>query len=271
MPIPPPLEKRKLLLWTKRLLREHGIRPRRRYSQNFVINPRLILDILEFVNPELSTIEIGSGLGTLSYFLSRKIKNNLMLFEVDDKLALITEQLIDPRHIVVVGNALDFDWYSEQVVSNTPYHMTSHILIKLVRSNNVKYAILVLQKDVVDRLIAKPGTSEYGRLTIIVNTVFKVKPGPIYSPYDFYPAPEVSSRLIVLSRVKEYDSNLAFLEDLTRRLFSKRRKKLGKVLREEYGLDEETLAKLGMNPSLRVYELSIGDLLRLVDYVKNLN
>lgn len=266
----PPLNRKKLYLWTRDILRKYKIRPRKKYSQNFIINPQLILDILKRVKPKASTIEIGAGIGTISYFLSRKIKNVTLFIEIDEKLSVIVEQLINPPHIVTIGNALELDWRFEQVISNTPYHITSDILIKLVRSNMVKYSILVLQKDVVNRLIAKPGTKEYGRITVITNTVFKIEPGPIYSAYSFFPAPEVSSRLVMLSRIREYDPFLVSLEELTRRLFCKRRRKADKVLREEYGLTEEDLIKLGIKPDKRVYELSIGELLRLTEYVKNL-
>jgi len=267
---PPPIDnKKKLLRWTLNVLKIHGIKPRKKLSQNFLVDPRIIEDILRNVSRYASTIEIGAGLGTLSYFLCQEIKGLKLFFEIDHRLASIASNLINGDGILVVGDALEHEWRAQQIVSNTPYHITSDILIKLVKSNSVVRAVLMLQRDVVERLTAQPGTREYGKLTIIVNAVFDVSAGPTYPPEAFYPPPEVSSQLVILSRKRLFNSEVEALERIILRLFSKRRKRVGKVIREEFGLSESVLRGGGVNPDLRVYELELGDLLRLVTLLKS--
>jgi len=266
---PPPLnDRRALLSWTRRVLDEYMVKPRRRYSQNFVVNPRVINDILSRIDPSLSTMEIGTGLGTLSYYLSRRVRKPSLFVEIDPLLAEISSKYIDKPHVLIAGDALELNWRIEQIVSNTPYHLTSEILVKIARTNSVKKAVLVLQKDVVDRLLAKPGTSDYGRITILMNTLFELIPGPVYDPSSFYPSPEVSSQLILLVRRRPYSDETAFLEELTRRLFNKRRRKIHSVLHEEFNIDEKLLIEHGVNPEKRVYQLTIGDLERLMNLLR---
>ncbi|MEM1741963.1 MAG: 16S rRNA (adenine(1518)-N(6)/adenine(1519)-N(6))-dimethyltransferase RsmA [Desulfurococcaceae archaeon] len=264
------LNRRELYKWTTSVLREYSIKPLKKLSQSFVVDPRVIDDFLNRIEPGLTTIEIGAGLGTLSYFLVDYCKNKVLLYEIDYRLVKLLREIIDkPNAIIINSDALLHEWLVEQLVSNTPYSITTDILVKLARSNCIRKAVLVLQKDVVNRLVSKPGTRNYGRITVLINSVFKIKPGRVYPPSSFYPPPEVSSQIIVLERVRDYDSEIALLEEVTRRLFSKRRRRVVKVLNEEFGLDEKTITSIIPDRDLRVYELNIGDFLRIVDLVKN--
>lgn len=266
----PVLSRKGLIKWTVETLHKYSIKPLKKHSQSFVVDPVIIRDFLKRIDWSLATIEIGAGLGTLSYYLIDCCRKNVLLYEIDSRLVNVLKEVVSkPNSIVIHSDALLHEWIAEQIVSNTPYHITSNILVKLTRSNCVKKAVLVLQKDVVNRLVSKPGTREYGRITILVNTVFKLETGPVYPPRSFYPSPEVSSQMIVMERARIYNSDIAFLEQVTRRLFSKRRKKISKVLYEEYGLTETTILSIGLNPDLRVYELDIGDVLRIAEIVKN--
>ncbi|OYT38654.1 MAG: ribosomal RNA small subunit methyltransferase A [Desulfurococcales archaeon ex4484_58] len=268
---PPPLNKRELLRWTQELLKIKSIRPLKRYSQNFVVNPCIILDILKLIDNRRPFIEIGAGLGTLSYYLTRHNRRNNICFEIDWRLANIAIEYVESPSILLVSDALKHDWVYEQIVSNAPYHITSDILVKTAKSNNVMKAIFVFQIDVVDRLLAKPGQRKYGRITILINTLFEVVPGPVYPPKFFYPPPEVSSRLVVLIRRREYDRLIERLENLTRKIFSKRRKRAIKVLTREFNLSENKLLELGIKSTTRVYELSPGVLLRLAEELRDIN
>lgn len=261
----PVLSRRDLLAWTLEVLREHSIKPSKRLSQNFVVEPRVIFDVLDRVNPSLSTMEIGAGLGTLSYYLAKKCRRALVLYEIDYRLVRALSELVrEPNSVVVRGDAISQDWLVEQVVSNAPYHITSEILVKLARSNEVKRAVLLLQRDVVDRLCSRPGSENYGRITVLVNVLFRAERGPIYSPQSFYPPPKVSSQLLVLERARNYDDEVSLLEAVTGKIFSKRRKRAAKVLSEELGLSSRDIEELGLEEDKRVYELSPSDVLQIV-------
>lgn len=263
---PPPLSSsRALYFWTLNVLREHGIKPRKKLSQNFIVNPRLIRDFLRKILPNKTLLEIGAGVGSLSYYLSRSTSKYSIHVEVDEKLTEICVELLGPRSIVINADALNLEWLVEQVVSNAPYHITSDILVKTARSNSVEYAVFVLQKDVVDRLLAEPGTKEYGRITVLVRLIFEVRRGPVYPPSFFYPKPEVSSQMIVLKRMRRYDETISRLEEITRLLFSKRRKRALKVVYDELGLSIDHVRRLGIDDKTRVYELSPEVFLRLAE------
>ncbi len=257
-----------LLRWTLRVLREHGVRPRRRFSQNFVVCTGLVRDILyhlERYSPP-TMLEIGAGLGTLSYFLSRRFKATVHV-EIDPILAMIASEFIQDPAILIIGDALDLEWNTSALVSNTPYHISSDILVKTTKSDSVEVAILVLQKDVVERLCAEPGSPRYGRITVLVKLVFDMRPGPVYPPSCFYPKPDVSSQMIVLLRRRKFSELPPCIEEVSRRLFIMRRKKARKVICKELGIcDENILNAVGVEEATRVYQLSprqIEELARL--------
>ncbi len=215
-------------------------------------------------------IEIGSGLGSLSYYLSRYIDKPSIFFEIDQRLAEITVKFIEKPDILINSDALLHEWRLNQLVSNTPYSITSKLLVKLARSNYVERAVLVLQKDVVDRIIAEPGSREYGRLSILIKILFNIEKGPVYPPDSFFPKPEVSSQLIVLHRKRSYDELIMVLEEITRKIFSFRRKKALKILSRQLGVDKDFLEKIGVSSDKRIYELDEAVLLRLAEYLRNM-
>lgn len=264
----PPLDRySSLLRWTMSLLSTYLIKPMKKLSQNFVVEPTIIKDVVKLVERSYSLAEIGSGLGTLSYFLSRRVRGLKAFFEFDYRLAEVSSNLIEDG-LVINSDALLHEWRFKQIVSTVPYHLTSSIMVKTARSNDVEKAILVLQREVVDRLLAKPGTRNYGRLTVLINLLFDVKPGPLYPPSFFYPKPDVYSKMVVLHRKRIYDETIRCLEEVTKRIFSEKRKRAGKVVSSKLGLSEDELKRLGIDPVKRIYELSIDEILRVAEVLK---
>ncbi|MET1159374.1 MAG: rRNA adenine N-6-methyltransferase family protein [Thermoprotei archaeon] len=268
----PPLRRKQLFKWTINILREYGIRPRKKYSQSFVVDPAVVYDFLNNIDPRIEFIEIGCGIGTLSYYIAENAHARGVLIDIDKRLIKITAELVsEHKHIIVLlANALDLDWSFKQVISNTPYHITSDILVKIARSNAVERAVLVLQRDVVERLVATPGTRNYGRLTILMKTLFDLKPGRVYPPSAFYPTPEVYSQMVVLVRRRRYDELIRILEEITRRVFTMRNRKAISVITRLLGINENEAERIGIKPYQRIYELDPGVLLRLAEYVKNI-
>ncbi len=269
---PPPLEnRRRLLTWTLTLLGKEGIRPRRSLSQNFLVEPQVIEEILSYVEPGHRLIEIGAGIGTLTYYLARSTRRYSIHYEIDQRLADIAVNALTEHGILINGDALLHDWRVEEAVGTIPYHITSPILVKIAHSNTVLKAVLVIQRDVVKRLTAKPGSRDYGRLTVLLRTLFEIFEGGVYDPRSFYPPPEVYSQLVVLRRIRSFDHTIELLEEVSRRIFSKRRKKLSKVLREEFGINGDRVIKMiGLREDVRVYMVDQGALLRLVEYLKDM-
>ncbi len=258
----PPLNSRThLYKWTKRVLKAYNLRPRESMGQSFLINPKVARDFIaelrtHGVKPGELICEVGSGLGVITYALLSE-KYRVLAIELDEKLAELTGLVTagNPRAVVVNADALDLKYLCRVIVSNAPYYISSDLLIKVARESSVELALIVLQKEVVDRVCAKPSTREYGRLSIIIQLLFNAKPGAFYSPSDFYPRPKVVSRLLVLERKNPYTEIYRRVEELTRALFNERRKKAVKVIEKNLGLRRDDVESLGLSSEARVYQL----------------
>lgn len=234
-----------ILLWTKRILREYSIRPKRSLSQNFVINPFLIREVVSHTESNGDVLEIGCGIGTLSLALLLKVRR-LLCVEIDPRLCGVVKDVVNNQCFTVVNSdARYIPLTLETIVSTLPYHITSDILVKIARENSVKKAILVLQREVAERLLAPPGTKIYGKLTVLVRNLFDIVEGGIYLPHSFYPCPEVYHQVVVFNRKRTYSYEIEVLEKITRLLFSERRKIIDRLIIEKLGVKLSELGNIG--------------------------
>jgi 16S rRNA (adenine1518-N6/adenine1519-N6)-dimethyltransferase len=274
---PPPLTSRRMLRgWTLRILREYSVHPRRRYSQNFIIDPLLIEKVIKNTKNKSmkneSIVELGSGLGTLSYFLSRIPNIDYTVhYEIDPILCSVSNKLISSKGVLVCSDGLKHRWTSTIFVSNIPYAVTSDVIVKLSRSNNIRKAVIIVQSDVATRLKAKPGTHEYGRITVLTQILFEIRGGYVFHPSSFYPPPRVYSELLILERIREYDELIRVLEDFTRIIFNQRRRLAYTVIRRSYGSEGcRVLKDLGVEKEKRVFQLSPSKILEIVHAMRKL-
>jgi 16S rRNA (adenine1518-N6/adenine1519-N6)-dimethyltransferase len=232
-------------------------RPRKRFGQHFLHDPRVLARIVEAIDPaqEDFIVEIGPGEGALTSFLLKKL-GGLHVIEIDRDLA---GRFNDERVEVHVADALDFDFgqFPEgmRIVGNLPYNISTPLLFHLARyAGRVRDMHFMLQLEVVERMVAAPSTPEYGRLSISLQSRFKMKRLFNVARGAFRPPPKVESavvRLEPLSRILEID------EDLLRKAFSARRKTLRNALP---GID---FAALRIDPKLRPENLSPEDYARI--------
>lgn len=261
-----PRTSKELLKWTLEALRSRGLRPRKRLSQSFVVDMRLIEEVLAKVERGDIVAEIGCGLGNLTMYLLDKA-GRVVCVEIDERMLRALSSSLNKAIVLAVnGDARDSIPLCDTVVSNVPYHIVSDIIVAISRENAVKKAVLTVQKEVAERLAAKPGGRSYGRLTALVNALFDIELGGVYPPSSFYPRPKVYSQVVVLRRKRAYDERICKLEQLTRILFNQRRRVAYRVLQRGMGLSEEELsAAKGVVGDLRVYELDADRLLKLVE------
>ncbi len=265
---PATVSRRELINWTLSVLRKYNVKPRKKLSQNFIVNPHLISEIVAYTAP-LDTVEVGCGIGTLSLALLTKVKR-LICVEVDEKLCTVATSVVSsPRFLVINADARACLPGLEQLVSNVPYHITSDLLVKIARINNIKRAILTLQREVAERLLAKPGSRAYGKLTVLVRVLFEIRKMGIYSPSSFYPEPEVSHRVVIFERKKQYSEEVCALEVLTKHLFTQRRRLVERVLASSLGVKVEDLGSLGnVISGKRVFMLGEDALLELANTLR---
>ncbi len=263
-----------LLNETIYLLRKYGIKPKKKLSQNFIVSPRLLKEIIREVSeakPHV-TLEIGSGLGTLTKYLAQ-VSRKVIAIEIDKDLAKASSETLRNYGNVEIIIGDFFDYYGtfsnvDLVVSNVPYHISSKLFFTLNKMSFRK-AILTLQKEFADRLFAKPGSSDYSRLTVMANVYFDFRKLLDVGPYAFYPPPKVSSSLIVLTK-KEYSLPIdpGFFEKVVRVLFTSKNKVVESVLKNasSHGtikFSSKEANKLKNLLRKRVRELTLGEIVEI--------
>ena len=232
---------------------------KRSLGQNFLVDPNLQRKIVDALDPSPSdwVLEIGPGRGALTRHLVDRA-GRLILVELDDRLAaeLAAEWHgrgdVDVRHQDFLGldvGTVGGDWTQLLVVGNIPYNITSPIIFKLLERPRPREILLTVQREVADRLVARPGTSEYGALSVGVRSVAKVDRLLRVPRTAFRPMPRVDSSVVRINprvppplSVREEFS----LRRLTRAAFQWRRKQLQKTLREhnDLGLSPEALERI---------------------------
>jgi 16S rRNA (adenine1518-N6/adenine1519-N6)-dimethyltransferase len=237
-------------------------RPKRALGQNFLVDPGLRRRIVEAVRvqPGEVVLEIGPGRGALTEGLAAEVEakgGRLVLVELDDDLAAeLAERYAGiPAVTVLHRSILDLpldeitpDPSALKVVGNIPYNLTSPILFHLLERPRPREALLMVQKEVADRVLAPPGGREYGALSVGVRTVAEVERVLTLGPGAFRPRPKVDSTVLrirpfrpaPLSEREEWQ-----LRTVTRAVFQWRRKQLGKILRDHpvLGLSEAAVAR----------------------------
>lgn len=271
----------------KALERKYGFSPQKRLGQSFLIDVNIRNKLLNHadVTGKDTLLEIGSGLGQLTFELA-KIAKKVIAIEFDKKLfSVLSDFAKDFSNIVLVHddflkfNLKEFTPKSKRIktISNLPYCISTPVILKLFAHNEyIDSAILTLQKEVADRLVAEPGSKEYGSLTLFTEFHSEIKRLFNISKNSFYPVPKVDSTVIFLNMresppVKVIDKKDLF--DLIRAGFSVRRKTLlNAMLSQHYkGFPkrrlEEVLVTAGIPDNARAETLRLSDYARIVNSI----
>ena len=252
-------------------------RARRRFGQNFLVDVASIERILAAIQPRAgdTIVEIGPGRGALTEGLITS-GARLHVVEIDRDLAAIWRARESARFSLHVQDALAFDFTALapeaerlRIVGNLPYNISTPLLFHLLgQAQAVCDMHFMLQREVVERLGALPGTADYGRLSVMVQYQCRVQPLLAVPPHAFAPAPRVQSALVRLLP-GHYDHGRcampSALAGLVRQAFSHRRKTLRNALAGQ--LDTAALERLGIDPGRRPETLTVAEFVRLADQV----
>ena len=265
-------------------------RPKKQLGQNFLVNPEVLKIIVEAgeLTDTDTVIEIGAGLGCLTDVLVRYAKR-VIAVEVDELLykALVAQFSIDPRVQLLNADILKLELDSLlshdpetgpatfKVIANLPYSITTPILWKLLSHHKeIHSCVLMMQKEVAERIVAGPGGKDYGALTIGVGYRADTALISTLSPENFYPAPKVDSALLKLTmrenpKVAVDDEELFF--KIVRTAFRTRRKMLKNTLTRGRLAPTEVLAaafeELGIAPQRRPETLDITEFAALTNFL----
>ncbi len=238
-------------------------RPRKRFGQHFLHDPRILARIVEAIDPQPGelVVEIGPGEGALTRALLERA-GSLDVIELDRDLAA---RLQEEKNLVVhQGDALDFDFTrfppGMRVVGNLPYNISPPLLFHLARyAGRVRDMHFMLQLEVVERMVASPSTPAYGRLSVALQARFRMKKLFNVAKGAFRPPPKVESAVV---RLVPLENPLEVDEDLLRKAFSARRKTLRNALS---GID---LGAIGLDAALRPENLSPQDYARITQHAR---
>ena len=275
---------------TKAVLERHGFTFKKSFGQNFLTDTNILQKIVDTaeIDKNVNVIEIGPGIGALTEFLAENAAE-VLAFEIDERLVPILEDtLCDHDNIKVINeDVLKADLQTRvkefknpnlpiKVVANLPYYITTPILMHLIESK-IPFAefVVMMQKEVADRISAEPNTKAYGSLSIAVQYYMTAKVAFIVPRTVFVPAPNVDSAILKMTRreqplveVKDDD----FFFRVSKASFVHRRKTLWNNLTSHFGKSEEVKTKLeqalenaNIKPSIRGEALSIPDFARLSD------
>lgn len=228
---------------TKTLVDKHGFRLTKSLGQNFLVDNNILDKIIDAaeISEEDVVFEVGTGVGTLTYELAQRAKK-VVAIEIDKNLIPILEEtLTDFDNLAIVNQDILKTDIEElvrihagggpiKVVANLPYYITTAIIMKFLESNiKIDSFVLMVQKEVADRITARPSTKDYGSLTVAMQYYAKSEQVCKVPKNAFFPAPNVDSTVIKLSSIEEKpvvisDEKLFF--KVVRGSFSKRRKTL---------------------------------------------
>jgi 16S rRNA (adenine1518-N6/adenine1519-N6)-dimethyltransferase len=273
----------------RRLLLEHQIRPSKAMGQSFIVNRSALERIVNSaeLKPDEGAFEIGTGFGTLTAALAQKCRVVISL-EKDRHLFSVAETLLKPLANVrlICDDALTADWeglireHGEvarwKFVSNLPYAISKPLLMRLMRERHLfPLAVVTVQREVAQRMTAKPGDEGYSILSIAVQFYADVRILFNLPPTSFYPEPEVWSSVVKLQflpqpRVNVSDERWFF--KVAEAVLMQRRKTITNALHIRFGLPKGLLAELlqscGIDPERRGETLSIHELAQLAENLR---
>jgi 16S rRNA (adenine1518-N6/adenine1519-N6)-dimethyltransferase len=248
--------------------------PRKRFGQNFLTDESVIAAIVAAVRPARGErlIEIGPGLGALTRPLL-DAAGAMDAIEIDRDLAAALEQEFAPRLTVHAADALDFDFAALgsdlRVIGNLPYYISTPLLFHVARyAEHIRDVHVMLQREVVERMVAAPGDSNYSRLSVMLQYRFEMEKLLDVPAAAFHPTPAVESALVRLMPFKPLPIAVrdeALFGRLVSAAFSQRRKTLRNSLRS--WLTESDFEQAGIEPRARAQELSVRQFVALATLV----
>ncbi len=280
---------------TKEILKQYGFALKKSLGQNFLTEPNILRNIVAAAELSEATnvIEVGPGIGALTEHLARSAKQ-VLAFEIDGRLIEVLADTLSPYDNVTIVNedvlkadlvTVAKETFQEdlplKVVANLPYYITTPIMMHLLKSElPINEMIVMMQKEVADRISAKPSTKAYGSLSIAVQYYMEASVAFIVPKTAFVPQPNVDSAIIKLTKratpAVEVTNEVNFFK-LTKGAFLQRRKTLWNNLLANYGKEEATkdwltkaLALAEIDPKRRGETLSLQEFADLSNALESL-
>jgi len=251
------------------------IKAKKSLGQNFLNDKNILEKIVNIVNIKNKTImEVGPGTGNLTTYILNKKPKKFYVIEKDNTLAEGLISKFKNKLFVINEDILKIDetrMFDEKAIvfGNLPYNISTEILTKWIMNLKDKFwfenLVLMFQKEVADRIIAKFNTSQYGRLTILSNWKLSIKKICDVGPSSFFPKPKIDSSILIFSPKDDFYKikDVKNLEKITRTFFNQRRKMIKKPFNQLFNGDQKVLNKLNINLTLRPQNISLDTYYKL--------
>ena len=260
----------------REIIKEHNIKPKKKLGQNFLHDKNIISSIINNVNvKDEDIIEIGPGPGMLTENILKNKARSLLVIEKDDSFEVNLKKIKNKykdNFTYLIHDVIDFDFNNlikkeYKIVSNLPYNISVPFILKMIKIRGViswKDMVLMVQKEVAERITADIGTKNYGRLSIMVNLNNDVKKLLNVKPSSFIPKPKVDSTVIKISpKNKNLNINEEVFEKIVKICFSQRRKKIKNNL-DQLNTNTSLLLELSnIDPDIRAENINIEGFLRI--------
>jgi len=258
------------------------IKAKKSLGQNFLIDQNILEKITNITNVKnKNVLEIGPGTGNLTSYILKKNPKKLVVIEKDNQLTINLKKKFNHQIKIINDDVLKIDETSlieDKVIvfGNLPYNISTEILSKWIINLKDNFwfecLILMFQKEVADRIIAKFNTSNYGRLSIICNWKLNIKKICDIKPEAFSPKPKIDSSLLFFYPKKDFVkiNDPHNLEKITRIFFNQRRKMLKKPFNQVFNGNQKVLDKLKIDLNLRPQNLNLDTYYKLTYEYENL-
>ena len=256
-------------------------KPKKSLGQNFLIDNNIINKIIQLFDANNNNIvEIGPGTGNLTKKIIEQNPKSLVLIEKDKELANYLKTKLAGHENLKIFNEDILKFELEDnikkdsiIIGNLPYNISSQILAKLIKFKKwlpkYKKLILMFQKEVADKILAKRNSAAFGRLTILTNARLKITSHFNISQNCFYPIPKVKSTILVFEPIVNQDfkvKDVTNLEKITHVFFSKKRKMINKAFKELFKEPIAIAEKININLNLRPNQLSEKEYYKITEY-----
>jgi len=250
---------------------------KKKFGQNFLSDKNLLKKIVSEAKIEdKNVIEVGPGLGALTVFLAQKAKS-VIAYEIDLSLKPMLDSIEkEYSHLQIIYKdfmevQLESGENEYHVVANVPYYITTPILFKILECDNIRSATLMIQKEVIDRLLAKPHTKAYNALSVLIQHQTDAHKVMDVKRHMFSPIPNVDSAVIHMvkkEKTMSYEKEIAFI-NWVKEAFRQKRKTLTNNLHQAYNIPktkiEEMLRSLGFREDIRAEAISIPDFIKIFE------
>ena len=255
------------------------VKSKKSLGQNFLVDNNILKKIVDVgkISKIDSVIEIGPGTGNLTNYIIDSQPKDITVVEKDSNLVKILKNKFNNKINIINDDVLELDenFYKKKftVFGNLPYNISTQILANWCLNNNLRFKrlILMFQKEVADRIIAKVNTKEYSRITILANWKFDIKKIFDVSPNCFFPRPKIESTLLEFLPKTDYIKirNPKYLEKITKIFFSQRRKMIKKNFMKLFKDSNYMSKKLKIQLSDRPQNLSTDKFLMIIKEYEN--